>query len=96
MALRLRVPAWVLLQKSGGACLSFEVSRLCCYPEHLGDHTILRKSISLGDALELSFPDHMLCLIALESSLAGTERAKARLRINAAFEKTMILFDHVV
>jgi hypothetical protein len=28
--------------------------------------------------------------------LAGTERAKAQLRINAAFEKTMILFDHVV
>jgi hypothetical protein len=35
-------------------------------------------------------------LIALEGPPSGTEQAKPQARIDAAFEKTMILFYHVV
>jgi len=66
----------VLLQKFGGACLPLESSCLCCYPEHLRDHTILRKDIALRDTLELAFPEHMHRLIALDGPLGGMERSK--------------------
>jgi hypothetical protein len=69
---------------------------LCCYPEQVGDDTVLREDIALWDVLELTFPYHMHRLIALEGALDDTERSKPQPWVDAAFHKTMALFHHIV
>jgi len=57
---------------------------------------VLCEDIPLCDALNLALPYPMHRLIALEGPPSGTERAKLQAWIDAAFDKTMILFDYVV
>jgi hypothetical protein len=66
----------VLLQKFPRACLPLEASLFCCDPEHLSQDTVLSEDIPLRNALDLALPYHMHRLIALQSPLGGTERAK--------------------
>ena len=83
------------MQKLPEGYLPLEASLLCCDPEHLSKNTVLSEDIALRNALDLALPYHMHCLIALQSPLSSTERAKPQPGIHATFHKTMILFHHL-
>jgi hypothetical protein len=55
-----------------------------------------REDITFGDALELTFPEHMHRLIALDGSPGRIERPEPEPWIDTAFHKAMILFHHIV
>ena len=60
------------------------------------DEADLLSDISLCQQSNLSFADHMHCLIALDRSFCTGERAEAEARIDPAFDRTMILLDNIV
>ena len=69
---------------------------LCYQPEQRVDDLVLREDIPLGKSLELAFAEPRHRLIALDRPLGREERPTPSARGDAACDKAIIPFHHVM
>jgi hypothetical protein len=60
------------------------------------DEADLLSDIILCQPANLPFANHVHCFIALNRSFCGGKRAEAETRIDAPFDRPVILFDDIV
>ena len=80
---------------SAGGSFAFETTSARA-PGALVRTTLASQVGVVLDEIPVSMRARVASALAGKPTSFWVERAKAQLRINAAFEKTMILFDHVV
>ena len=94
-------------QTPGGMCCIFcragwdspqipTARRLRRQSEELFDEPILPHDVVSAHPSHLPLPDHVHCFVPLERPLRRLELAKPLLRFHPSFDRSMILFQHII